>query len=104
MKGGCTGCVRQRQSFNPFDEVPFDPSKLRTPSKSATRSRIGTLTVGDVRYIFTQLRGYSDINPNRTLWTGESAGSFSLNYLLQSNNMLSSTGEKKTKKSQGRLQ
>jgi hypothetical protein len=88
---------RQNTSFNPFDAVPYDPSKLRIPSKSATKSRIGNLTVGDVRYIFTQLRGQTDMDPKRTLWTGETSGSFSLNYLLQSNNMLSNNSVKKTR-------
>lgn len=86
---------RPEPSLNPFDEVPFRFDKIKTVSKGATKSRIGTLTVGDVRYIFTQLRGYSDMDPDRTLWHGETAGQFSLNYLLQSTNMSSGSKRKK---------
>jgi hypothetical protein len=75
-------------TFNPFDDVPFRFDKIKPASKGATKSKVGTLTVGDIRSIFTQLRGYSDMDPNRTLWTGETAGQFSLDYLLQSTSMM----------------
>lgn len=86
---------RPLPTLNPFDDVHFRFDKIKSASKGATKSRIGSLTVGDVRYIFTQLRGYSDMDPDRTLWHGETAGQFSLNYLLQSTNMSSGSKRKK---------
>jgi hypothetical protein len=88
---------RQAPSLNPFDDVPYRFDKIKPLSKGATSSRIGSLTVGDVRYIFTQLRGYSDMDPNRTLWTGETAGQFSLDYLMQSTNMTGACAKRKNK-------
>jgi hypothetical protein len=74
--------------LNPFDDVPMRLQKsVETKSKAATKSRINQLTVGDVRYIFTQLRGCKTLDPNHTLWTGATAGRFSLDYLLQSSSM-----------------
>jgi hypothetical protein len=85
------------KSANPFDPVPIDESRLRGPGKKAASSRIGSLTVGDVRYVFTQLRNAKSFDPSRTLWTGETFGSFSLNYLLQSS-ATAATGDKKAVK------
>ena len=86
-------------SRNPFDKVVPRFERCKTLVRPATRSRIGSLTVGDVRYILTQLRGCKDLTPQKTLWTGESAGSFSLNYLLQSSSMLVG-GERRAKQQQ----
>jgi hypothetical protein len=86
--------------LNPFDDVPMRLQKsVETKSKAATKSRINQLTVGDVRYIFTQLRGCKTLDPNHTLWTGATAGRFSLDYLLQSSSMAG--GE--ARKAKGRL-
>ena len=52
--------------LNPFDDVPMRLQKsVETKSKAATKSRINQLTVGDVRYIFTQLRGCKTLDPDR---------------------------------------
>ncbi len=73
---------------SPFCDCPIKlPKAVEARSKTATKSRINQLTVGDVRFIFTQLRGCRHLDPNYTLWTGCSAGKFSLDYLLQSSSM-----------------
>jgi hypothetical protein len=63
---------KKKFSTDPFEDTPMRLQKsVESKSKAATKSRINQLTVGDVRYIFTQLRGCRTLDPNLTLWTGK---------------------------------
>lgn len=85
--------------MDPFRGIE-DTRKKLAPPRAATNSRIGNLTVGDVRYVFSQLRESSDIDPDFTLWCGLTAGEFSLQYLLcctTSDQILKNTSKKRKK-------
>lgn len=75
----------QEDGINPFCDLDtkVQPEGADAP-KIPSKSRIGDLTVSDIRHIFCQLRCMPHLRPDTTLWCGLSAASFSLQYLLMS--------------------
>ncbi|CAM9090299.1 unnamed protein product [Ectocarpus sp. 12 AP-2014] len=77
----------------PFYEKPVDEHQRSQRAKyvkrtqrhrSTAQSRLGDMTVGDIRYCFQQLRGAGkDLNPDMMLYNGETAGEFALKYLRE---------------------
>lgn len=77
----------------PFYDKPVDEKRCcRTArfakrvqrNRSTAQSRMGDMTVGDIRYCFQQLRGAGkDLNPDMMLYNGQSAGEFALKYLRE---------------------
>jgi len=77
----------------PFYEKPVDENQRSQSAKYAKRtqrhrstaqSRLGDMTVGDIRYCFQQLRNAGkDLNPDMMLYNGQSAGEFALKYLRE---------------------
>lgn len=52
--------------------------------RSTAQSRLGDMTVGDIRYCFQQLRSAGkDLSPDMMLYNGQSAGEFALKYLRE---------------------
>jgi len=52
--------------------------------RSTAQSRLGDMTVGDIRYCFQQLRNAGkDLDPDMMLYNGQSAGEFALKYLRE---------------------
>lgn len=88
----------------PFYEKPVDEIQRSQSAKYAKRSqrhrstaqsRLGDMTVGDIRYCFQQLRNAGkDLNPDMMLYNGQSAGEFALKYLRET-----STATRKRRKS-----
>lgn len=77
----------------PFYEEPVNEHR-RTQSarytkrtqrhRSTAQSRLGDMTVGDIRYCFQQLRNAgTNLNPDMMLYNGETAGEFALKYLRE---------------------
>lgn len=77
----------------PFYEEPVNEHQ-RTQSarytkraqrhRSTAQSRLGDMTVGDIRYCFQQLRNAgTNLNPDMMLYNGETAGEFALKYLRE---------------------
>ena len=63
---------------------PFaDEPQVRAPpcEKKATKSRVDGLSVGDVRYVFSQLRSSETIEPDQLLYCGLRASEFAVKYL-----------------------
>jgi hypothetical protein len=55
--------------------------------RSTAQSRLGDMTVGDIRYCFQQLRNAGpDLNPDMMLYNGQCAGEFALKYLQETSN------------------
>ncbi len=72
------------------------PSKRGQRYRSATNSRIGGMTVGDIRYCFQQLRSAGEnLNSDMILYNGQSAGKFALMYLTETSNTVRSRRKKK---------
>lgn len=77
----------------PFYEKPVDETqrsqnvryvKRTQRHRSTAQSRLGDMTVGDIRYCFQQLRNAGkDLNPDMMLYNGQSAGEFALKYLRE---------------------
>lgn len=77
----------------PFYEKPVDENqrsqsaryvKRTQRHRSTAQSRLGDMTVGDIRYCFQQLRNAGkDLNPDMMLYNGQSAGEFALKYLRE---------------------
>lgn len=77
----------------PFYEKPVDENQRSQNAKyvkrtqrhrSTAQSRLGDMTVGDIRYCFQQLRNAGkDLNPEMLLYNGQSAGEFALKYLRE---------------------
>lgn len=77
----------------PFYEKPVDESlhsqsvrcaKRTQRHRSTAQSRLGDMTVGDIRYCFKQLRNAGkDLSPDMMLYNGQSAGEFALKYLRE---------------------
>lgn len=77
----------------PFYEKPVDENQRSSSAKcvkrtqrhrSTAQSRLGDMTVGDIRYCFQQLRNAGkDLNPEMMLYNGQSAGEFALKYLRE---------------------
>lgn len=75
----------------PFYEKPVDPRQSRAQHtkraqrhRSTAQSRLGDMTVGDIRYCFQQLRNAgTDLRPEMILYNGQSAGEFALKYLRE---------------------
>lgn len=52
--------------------------------RSTAQSRLGDMTVGDIRYCFQQLRNAGeDLTPELILYNGQCAGEFALHYLQE---------------------
>lgn len=52
--------------------------------RSTAQSRLGDMTVGDIRYCFQQLRNAGeDLTPELILYNGQCAGEFALQYLQE---------------------
>lgn len=52
--------------------------------RSTAQSRLGDMTVGDIRYCFQQLRNAGkNLRPEMMLYNGQSAGEFALKYLRE---------------------
>ena len=87
----------------PFHEEPISEhqrpqtnkySKRTQRHRSTAQSRLGDMTVGDIRYCFQQLRNAGgNLNPDMMLYNGETAGEFALKYLRET-----STATKKRRK------
>lgn len=55
--------------------------------RSTAQSRLGDMTVGDIRYCFQQLRNAGpELNPDMMLYNGQCAGEFALKYLQETSN------------------
>ncbi|CAN0585486.1 unnamed protein product [Ectocarpus sp. 12 AP-2014] len=77
----------------PFYEKPVDEiqrvqrakcGKRSQKHRSTAQSRLGDMTVGDIRYCFQQLRNAGkDLGPDMMLYNGQSAGEFALKYLRE---------------------
>lgn len=75
----------------PFYEKPVDQKcasakhvKRTQRHRSTAQSRLGDMTVGDIRYCFQQLRNAGkDLGPDMILYNGQSAGEFALKYLRE---------------------
>lgn len=88
----------------PFYEKPVDESlhfqsaryaRRTQRHRSTAQSRLGDMTVGDIRYCFKQLRNAGkDLSPDMMLYNGQSAGEFALKYLKET----SSATRKRRKK------
>jgi len=88
----------------PFYEKPVDEiqriqsakyAKRSQRHRSTAQSRLGDMTVGDIRYCFQQLRNAGkDLSPDMMLYNGQSAGEFALKYLRET-----STATRKRRKS-----
>ncbi len=77
----------------PFFEEPLNEkrdlqrvkhAKRAQRHRSTAQSRLGDMTVGDIRYCFQQLRNAGDdLCPELMLYNGQSAGEFALKYLRE---------------------
>ncbi len=73
----------------PFYEEPVNQhqrsrAKRTQRHRSTAQSRLGDMTVGDIRYCFQQLRNAgANLNPDMMLYNGETAGEFALKYLRE---------------------
>lgn len=77
----------------PFYEEPVNEhqrsqgaryTKRTQRHRSTAQSRLGDMTVGDIRYCFQQLRNAgANLNPDMMLYNGETAGEFALKYLRE---------------------
>lgn len=55
--------------------------------RSTAQSRLGDMTVGDIRYCFQQLRNAGpELHPEMMLYNGLCAGEFALKYLQETSN------------------
>ena len=55
--------------------------------RSTAQSRLGDMTVGDIRYCFQQLRNAGEnLNSDMILYNGQCAGEFALQYLQETSN------------------
>ena len=91
----CSDVVVTRPNFVrcPFYDKPVDENqrcgtarfaKRVQRNRSTAQSRLGDMTVGDIRYCFQQLRSAGkDLNPDMMLYNGQSAGEFALKYLRE---------------------
>ena len=77
----------------PFYEEPVSDNQRYQSAKyvkrtqrhrSTAQSRLGDMTVGDIRYCFQQLRNAGkNLSPEMMLYNGQSAGEFALKYLRE---------------------
>lgn len=77
----------------PFYEEPVSENQRSQSAKyvkraqrhrSTAQSRLGDMTVGDIRYCFQQLRNAGkNLRPEMMLYNGQSAGEFALKYLRE---------------------
>jgi len=66
-------------------------SKRTQRYRSTAKSRISTMSVGDVRYSFCQLRAAGagdDLTSKLVLYNGQTAGEFALSYLIETSNSM----------------
>ena len=64
-------------------------SKRTQRYRSTAQSRLGDMTVGDIRYCFQQLRNAGDdLSPEMILYNGQCAGEFALKYLTETSNAM----------------
>lgn len=100
----CDGEPNMNTVRCPFYEKPVDDiqrihsakyAKRSQRHRSTAQSRLGDMTVGDIRYCFQQLRNAGkDLSPDMMLYNGQSAGEFALKYLRET-----STATRKRRKS-----
>ncbi|CAM9816925.1 unnamed protein product, partial [Ectocarpus sp. 4 AP-2014] len=70
----------------PSYEIPLHERQVKRTQRhrSTAQSRLGDMTVGDIRYCFQQLRNAgSDPSPDMILFNGQSAGEFAVKYLRE---------------------
>lgn len=89
----------------PFSETTSVSSQTTRQSKrtqryrSTAQSRLGDMTVGDIRYCFQQLRNAGDdLNPEMMLYNGQCAGEFALKYLTETSNAMRKRRKKTSSK------
>lgn len=83
----------QNMARCPFYEEPIHENqhfqsakcvKRTQRHRSTAQSRLGDMTVGDIRYCFQQLRNAGkNLSPEMMLYNGQSAGEFALKYLRE---------------------
>lgn len=93
-----TAIVTRNMVRCPFFEKPvsencssqgFKYIKRTQRHRSTAQSRLGDMTVGDIRYCFQQLRNAGkDLNPDMVLYNGQSAGEFALKYLRETSSAM----------------
>jgi len=99
----------ERKDINPL-RCPFAPrtdsmrqnlarnTKRTQRYRSTAQSRLGDMTVGDIRYCFQQLRNAGDnLSSEMILYNGQCAGEFALQYLQET-----SSATKKRRKNNSR--
>ena len=73
-------------SNNPFEVDTTTETHKQSPEPLGNKnglSRVTSMTVGDVRQCFQQMRNTADLRSSTVLWCGITAGQFALLYLLQ---------------------
>lgn len=89
------------KSSNNKRQMNQKQSKRTQRYRSTAKSRIPTMSVGDVRYSFCQLRAAGDnLNPDFVLYNGQKAGAFALAYLIETTN---TTRKRRRKQKKGYL-
>ena len=99
----------EKKNLNPL-RCPFAPrtesmrnnlarnTKRTQRYRSTAQSRLGDMTVGDIRYCFQQLRNAGDnLSSEMILYNGQCAGEFALQYLQET-----SSATKKRRKNNSR--
>lgn len=90
----------------PFYEEPVNGNQRYQSAKyvkrtqrhrSTAQSRLGDMTVGDIRYCFQQLRNAGkNLSPEMMLYNGQSAGEFALKYLRETSTAMRKRRKKMT--------
>jgi hypothetical protein len=88
---------------DPFCDRPYSvrqnlcrQSKRTQRYRSTASSRITSMTVGDIRYCFQQLRNAGDtLTSDLILYNGQTAGAFALAYLTETSNAMRRRRKKK---------
>lgn len=77
-------------SFLPFEDRPLKKEHVWPPANnksSRSLSRMDSMTVGDVRQCFSQMRSTFYLSSNTILWCGLTAGEFALQYLINTSGL-----------------
>lgn len=83
-----TGPTTPVNLSNPFARKVSAPPPPAEPKRGhGLKSRLGNLTVADIRFLFMQMRNCENLNVDTTLWIGMSAGEFTHAYLMMSSSM-----------------
>ena len=91
---------------NPVGENQNSPGaryvKRTQRHRSTAQSRLGDMTVGDIRYCFQQLRSAGkDLDPDMMLYNGQSAGEFALKYLRETSTAMRKRRKKLSEDARG---